>query len=117
MADEYDVGYGKPPKEHRFQKGVGGPRKGRRVGERNFKTDLKEVLEEQITIRDAGKTYKVSKQKAGLKMLVNKALGGNVRALEFLVQLARQNSADERSPSERPLPDEDRAIIEAFLGR
>nr|MBA3241403.1 hypothetical protein [Acidobacteriota bacterium] len=49
-GDGYTVGYGKPPREHRFQPGLSGNPKGRRKGARGLKTDLQAELDGTIAI-------------------------------------------------------------------
>jgi len=71
-AGSYDVGYRKPPAEHRFKKGqsgnpLGRPRKKRVSGRRTdpaFGTQLADglLLEEAyrpVTVREGGKTYQI----------------------------------------------------------
>jgi hypothetical protein len=40
MSEDYEVGYGKPPKHTQFQKGASGNAKGRLKGTKNLSTDL-----------------------------------------------------------------------------
>ncbi len=87
MNTDYEVGYGKPPKHTRFQKGCSGNRKGRAKGTRNLKTDLKGVLEEELPLTIAGKAVKLSARRAMLIALRNKALKGDVRAISYLIAL------------------------------
>ena len=91
MSDDYEVGYGKPPKQARFKKGESGNPKGRPKGARNIKTDIKEVLEEQVQVSEGGKVHHVSKQQAILKRTVEQALNGNMRAAELVMKWQAQH--------------------------
>ena len=85
MADEYDVGYKKPPKHTQFQKGHSGNPKGRPKGTKNFKTDLLEELSEQVLITEGGNETRVSKQRAILKRAAQKALSGDARSISMMI--------------------------------
>jgi len=80
MAQEYEVGYRKPPKTTRFEAGKSGNPKGRPKGTTNLATDLSAELSEQITVREGGQTRRVTKQRALIKSLTAQALQGDVRA-------------------------------------
>ena len=117
MADDnYEVGYGKPPKENRFTKGQSGNPKGRPKGTRNFKTDLEEELHEQVRITEGGKSEEVSKQRAILKRTFEKALMGDMRAVAMIGQWIMQHlgMVDEIIDTEG-LNQDDKAIIERAL--
>ena len=47
---DYDVGYGKPPRHTRFQKGQSGNPRGRSCRSKNLKTLLSEALNEPAII-------------------------------------------------------------------
>ncbi len=81
---DYEVGYGKPPKEHQFKKGQSGG--GRRKGTKNLRTDLREELSEKVTITEGGKKVRVSKQRLIAKALIAKGCKGNVPATNTLVK-------------------------------
>lgn len=117
--DDYDVGYGKPPKDTRFQKGRSGNPKGRPKGTRNLKTDLTEVLGERITVREGDRARTVSKQRAVVISVVNRTLKGDARAAGLLVSMMFRllDPDDGADGHEVPLIDDELEILEAFAGR
>lgn len=76
--NDYEVGYKRPPREHQFKPGQSGNPKGRPKLIKDFKTDLREELEEIITIQEGGKSKPITKQRALIKKLLVKALGGEL---------------------------------------
>ncbi|MEQ8402159.1 MAG: DUF5681 domain-containing protein [Silicimonas sp.] len=84
--DDYEVGYGKPPKEHRFKPGQSGNESGRPKGARDLKTDLAEELEEKVTVTENGKRFQVTKRRLIIKGQVNKAAKGDTKAAEQTVR-------------------------------
>ena len=82
----FDVGYKKPPRETRFQKGQSGNPNGRPKGVNNFKTDLAAELNEQIRITEGGTAKLFTKQQALIKRTMEKACKGDMRAIEVLIK-------------------------------
>lgn len=76
--EDEDVGYGKPPKKHRFKPGQSGNPKGR---PKVFKSPVS-VLEEPIAMRIDGKTREVSSFEAAFRKTVQKALEGRLSAIK-----------------------------------
>ena len=113
MESDHDVGFRKPPRHSQFKKGQSGNPKGRPRGSRNFSTDLKETLEEPIRVTHHGKAKTVSTQLAALMRLREKALGGDVRALDRLLELARLYNDDEMAEAATRLSATDTEILEA----
>ena len=72
----YKVGYGKLPKATQFKRGRSGNPKGRAKDSRNLATDLAAELGEQITVREDGRSRRISKQRALIKSLMARALPG-----------------------------------------
>ena len=117
-TDDYEVGYGKPPVNTRFQRGESGNPKGRKKSSRNLKTDLLEELAERITLKEGGRTVRLSKQRAMVKALIVKGIKGDERAIAKAFDLLlRLTGSDEHSDTATPLSTEDQAILEAFLQR
>ena len=84
---EYRVGYRKPPLKSRFKPGKSGNPKGRPIGSRNLIGELKHELSRQVTVRENGQTKRISKRRAILMSLANKALGGDVKATSVIVAM------------------------------
>ena len=85
--DDYEVGYGNPPKHSQFKKGQSGNPKGRRKGARNLRTDLSEELREMVTIREGGREVRLPKQRVFIKGLVSASMKGDSRARRDLIDL------------------------------
>jgi hypothetical protein len=97
-GERYEVGYRKPPQEHRFRKGESGnpsglPRKGRR-GRRRRKTLKAEVIDElggKIMLTEGGgRRRRVARQTAFVKQIIGDALSGDAKARADLIRLANQ---------------------------
>src|ERR1700739_4607877 len=87
--NSFEIGYGKPPRHSRFVAGQSGNPRGRQKGVRNLANDVKRTLEVPVRLTDQGKTKRVSTQEAVLLRLREKALKGDARAIDRLVELAR----------------------------
>lgn len=117
MSD-YEVGYGKPPRHSRFKPGQSGNPKGKPRGSRGLRTELRAELGELMTITENGKSRRMPKRRVVIKSLTAKALKGDVRAAEKIMQLLIQAEGFEDARSERNrLSDADRQIIEYLLGQ
>src|SRR5262249_44475202 len=113
----YKVGYGKPPKASQFRPGRSGNPKGRPKGSLNLATDLAAELGEQITIREDGRTRKVSKQRALIKSLVAKSLQGDVRATAAVLALYARVITDAGQDNNEPLDPGELEILRRFAPR
>lgn len=87
MSNDYDVGYGKPPKSTQFKPGKSGNPKGRPKGTRNLRSDLQEELNAKVTVIEAGNQIQVSRQKALIKSMMAKAIKGDTSAARVLINL------------------------------
>ena len=92
----YEVGYGKPPKQHRFKKGQSGNPRGRPKGAKSSKSTLPEerlkdiVLEEAdrtITVRDGDRAVTLSMAEAIIHRLAVDAAKGVPRAQRLFIDM------------------------------
>ena|ERR1700737_3808701 len=88
--DDYEVGYGKPPKDTRFQKGVSGNPKGRPKKSLNFDDELIRESNSLMTINENGQRRRISKLQGMVKQLTNKAVSGNIPTIRTCVALLQQ---------------------------
>lgn len=105
MSDEqlpvpYEVGYRKPPHEHRFTKGKSGNPRGRPRGTRNRPKSLDPahqptdnlILEEAyrtVTIREGEKTFELPAIQAAVRALAISAMKGSRLSQRALAELVR----------------------------
>lgn len=108
------IGYGSPPRHTRFKQGQSGNPRGRPKGSSNFVSDLKDTLQAPITLNDGGKSRRVTTQKAALLRLREKALKGDVRALDKLLSYAMTISGSPAEDTVKSPSVDDHAILEAF---
>lgn len=116
--NDYPVGYKRPPDATRFRPGQSGNPKGRPKGCKNLATDLKEELEQKILVTEGGRSQQITKQRAMVKTLLAKALKGDSRAANVLIQLTLgREQAESGQPDPVDLAEEDLAIVETFRAR
>jgi hypothetical protein len=116
--DDYDVGYGKPPKNTRFAKGRSGNPKGRPKGTKNFATTFHEVTQELIRVRENGKDKTMTKLEAALRQLVGKAMSGDLKATKEILQWNRVfEEAAQRDEVDSPDAEKDEAVMRSLVKR
>ena len=118
MSKDYKIGYRKPPKSTQFKPGQSGNPRGRSKGTKNLTTDLREEVNEKVNVREGDKINRISKQRATIKALQAKALKGDVRAIEKIINLNMNLiEREEQKDSRRFDSVEDHAIVQNFLNR
>lgn len=114
-SDNYDVGYGKPPKSGQFKPGKSGNPKGRPKGSLDFKTHVQEMLSRPVTITEGGKRRRINALEATLMRLAEKGVKGDARAMEKILSLASEMAAElEAKQESRTLAQTDEDILARF---
>jgi Family of unknown function (DUF5681) len=113
---DYAVGYGRPPKHTQFRTGNPGSR-GRTKGTKNFATLVMSTLNEPVTVNENGRRKTITKLRASLKQLVNKAAAGDARALQLLLRTARQIDQPDTPDRSMPIDEADRQVIGQVVAR
>ncbi len=114
----YEVGFGKPPPSSQFKPGQSGNPNGRPRGAKNFATAIEQELDTRVTVTENGRRRRISKREVIAKHLVNKAAGGDLKAIPLLLNEARggQSNPDPGSDQVFDTP-EDRKVFDSILAR
>ena len=81
------VGYGKPPKHSRFQKGKSGNPNGKPQGSKSIPLLVGRSLGKKITVTIDGRSKRLTIAEAIAIQLVKKALSGDARTVMQVIQL------------------------------
>lgn len=96
----YRVGYAKPPRKTRFEKGKSGNPAGRVKGSKNVSKLLLEALGEPVVINENGERKRITKGEAMIKQLVNKGASGDARSIQLLLAEMRSRLESELPPDQ-----------------
>lgn len=116
LTDDYQVGYGKPPKASQFQPGTSGNKSGKKKTKPSVKDRISRALNERVPVTVRAKTKRMTKLDLMLTTMANKAAKGDIQAANFL--LKHQDCADTESAETLDIDNleiDDKALISTFL--
>src|SRR5688572_32910630 len=110
------VGYKSPPEHSRFQKGRSGNPSGRPKRPPKVEDDVRAELAETLTINEAGKSRRITKQRALIKGHTARAIKGDPRSARLILDLlARAVAGDAEGEPETQLSAAEQQILEDYL--
>lgn len=109
------VGYGRPPKAHQFKKGQSGNPAGRPKGARGFKTIASEILAEPVRVRGPEGQVEMSSGEAMLRMIMKKALQGDLKCVELAQRPTADIDHQTRIADTMPLSQREVALYERLM--
>lgn len=115
---DYEVGYGKPPRHRRFEKGRSGNPKGRPPRSKNIVTLLTRALNERVTISQNGRRKVITKREAIVAQLVNRSASADLKAMSMLLGMLQQ--AEDPAHGSDPSPalgDADESVLRSLRER
>jgi len=92
----YEVGYGRPPRNTRFKKGESGRTRARVPKAQSLADLVQSELDAPVQVIDNGRRKTIRKGRAFVQQLVNKAVAGDCRNLQLLFRA--QRGIEERPP-------------------
>jgi Family of unknown function (DUF5681) len=116
---DYEVGYGKPPRQTRFRKGQSGNPRGRSPGAKNLKTLLNDALNEPVTVTENGGHRKITKRQAIITQLVNRSATADLRAIKILLDMLRdvEGQTEPAAPETSAFSEADEKVLEQLRAR
>ena len=116
---DYEVGYGKPPRDTRFPKGQSGNPRSRPPGAKNLKTLLSEALNEPVIVTENGGRRKVTKRQAIVTQLVNRSATADFRAIKILLDIVRdiERQTEPTAPETSDFSEADEKVLEQIKAR
>ena len=103
MSDEDEtVGYGKPPKSTRFEKGVSGNPGGRKPG-RHREAPYEAILGQMVSISENGVEIRMTAEEAFLRKMLNDAAKGKMSSATLVMKVLEQEThRQHREEEQRP---------------
>lgn len=87
---EYEVGFGKPPRETRFKPGKSGNPRGRpKKTASQLEKLVRRVLDAPMQYRENGRTKTATRSEVAIKLQVQRAIKGSIAAAELLLAMRK----------------------------
>lgn len=116
--DNYEVGYGKPPKSGQFVKGKSGNPKGRPKGSKNLASIVLQESRKPVQMKGPRGFRKVTKLEAIVTQLGNKSAQGELRATNMFIPMVERAEEANNAESGPPVLHElDQRVMQSLRRR
>lgn len=110
---DYEVGYGRPPKETRFKPGQSGNPKGRKRKPQSVREQMREILDGKIQVAEGGVVKKRSRRSVMLTSVANNAAKGDLKAADFVLGFSEALEKPDQDPNQ--LSPEEQMLLEKII--
>ena len=116
---DYEVGYGRPPRQTRFEPGRSGNPRGRPPGSKNLSSLLKKALDEPVVVVENNRRRRIAKREAIVTQFVNQSAKGDLKATQLLLNILRdlESRAEPGSADAEKITEADQQIIKRITAR
>ncbi len=98
-GSEYEVGYGKPPKEHQFKPGQSGNVGGRKKSKKSGAADISKILDAPVRVTIGGKVREMDSFEAGLRKIAKRAIDGHLPSSLKFIKICEEYGALKPPPA------------------
>ena len=114
---DYRVGYGQPPKAHRFKPGQSGNPRGRPKGTPTLEELFVREARCLVKLKQGDEVVHISKMEALVRRVFQKALEGDLGAIRLSLQLLGQSSEASAEDNAEPVTMPDDQAVQRILTR
>jgi hypothetical protein len=112
----YEVGYGRPPRDHQFKPGKSGNPKGRPKGAKSEASIWQTRLNEKIEVREGRRVRRITVLEAILLRCIEGALKGNIKTASFVLgRFAAAQAGETQEIGE--MSKDDLEVVAAYASR
>lgn len=102
-SDNSNGGYGKPPKEKQFKKGMSGNPSGRPKGSLNVREALERQLHRRVQVREGGQIRTMTVFDAMIMAVITAAGRGNLKVIEWILSAVSSSKSLKELMGDRPV--------------
>ena len=119
MTADYEVGYKRPPSQHRWKKGQSGNPAGKPKGRHTLGAVLASALNETVTIKSGGEMHQTTLLDVVTRALIDRAKNGDARLMgQLLKEIHLHEAAEEKAAPQTPaLNAADEDVLKALYAR